>query len=171
MTERQKSQVVGDRTLRVERIFDAPRNLVFEVFSQPEHLTQWWGTKGWDTEIAQFTFEKEGIWHYCMRCTDQSQEESYGQESWNKATFQEIIVPEKIVYLDQFSDEKGNVIEDMPEMTVTLTFTEQNGKTKIVSESTFANAEQLRTVLDMGVTEGLQQTWDRLEAYLYEMKR
>jgi uncharacterized protein YndB with AHSA1/START domain len=168
MAKRQKIQVVGDRTLRMERIFNAPRDLVFQVFSQPEHLVQWWGPKGWKTEILQFSFEEGGIWHYCMRCTDPNQEQ--GQESWGKATFQEIIVPEKVVYLDQFSDEQGNVVEDRPKMIVTLTFEDLDGKTKLVSESTFGNAEQLRTIIDMGVAEGAGQTWDRLEEYLQQIQ-
>lgn len=165
-----KSQVIGDRTLRIERVFDAPRELVFEAFSQPDHLAKWWGPKGWKTEIQQFAFEEEGIWHYCMRCIDPNQEQLYGQESWSKATFREIVVPEKIVYLDQFADEQGNVVGNLPKMIVTLTFIDQKGKTKIVSDSTFANADQLRTVLDMGVIEGVQETWDCLEEYLQEIK-
>ncbi len=85
---------VEGRDLVMERIFNAPRGLVFEVFSEPEHLVNWWGPQGWQTEISRFEFKPNGIWHYSLRCTDENQGEFYGQVAWSKAIYREIIVPD-----------------------------------------------------------------------------
>jgi uncharacterized protein YndB with AHSA1/START domain len=161
---------VEDQTLIMERTFDAPRELVFKVFSDPTHLAHWWGPKGWHTEIRQFDFKPNGIWHYCMRCTDKNQGEFYGQESWCKAVYQEIIEPEKIVCIDTFTDQEGNAIEGMPEMLITLTFLEFEGKTKLINHTRFASAEALKFVLDMGMIEGMAESLDRLAYLLQELQ-
>lgn len=58
------------RTLVMERLFDAPRDRVFKAFSEAGQLESWWGPKGWQTEVRSFAFKPNGVWHYCMRCTD-----------------------------------------------------------------------------------------------------
>ncbi len=75
-----KSHVEGT-TLITERLFKAPRQLVFEAFSTPAHLEKWWGPTGWDTKVYSFDFKPSGIWHYCMTCVDQNQGDFYGMES------------------------------------------------------------------------------------------
>jgi uncharacterized protein YndB with AHSA1/START domain len=74
-----------------------------------------------------------------MRCTDENQGEFYGQESWGKAVYQEITVPEKIVLTDMFADEEGNSADGMPVTLVTFTFVEHEGKTKLIMRSRFAS--------------------------------
>lgn len=61
------------RTLVMERLFDAPRDRVFKAFSEAGQLESWWGPKGWQTEVRSFAFKPNGVWHYCMRCTDENQ--------------------------------------------------------------------------------------------------
>jgi uncharacterized protein YndB with AHSA1/START domain len=89
-----------------------------------------------------------------------------GTESWGKAIYSELVKPERIVYIDKFSDAEGNDAADMPEMVITLEFIDEGGKTRIRSTSEFAKAEALQAVVDMGVVQGLSETWDRLEEYL-----
>jgi uncharacterized protein YndB with AHSA1/START domain len=67
---------------------------------------------------------------------------NFGRESWGKAVFQEIVVPERIVYTDAFSDAEGNVIEDMPVALVTLEFVEYDGKTKLINRTQYATVEK-----------------------------
>lgn len=160
-----KTVIEGDH-LVMERRFDAPRELVFQMFSDSEHLENWWGPKGWETENYAFTFAIGGVWHYCMVCTDEDQGDYYGQTSWGRAVFQEIHIPEKIVYIDQFSDEAGNVSEEFPEMDITLNFVEEAGTTRLQIISRFASAEELKTVVNMGVIEGVTSQYDRLDGYL-----
>jgi uncharacterized protein YndB with AHSA1/START domain len=149
----------SEREFVMERIFDAPRELVWQAWTKPEHLAQWWGPKGWTLPVCKMDFRPGGVWHYCMRGPE-------GEESWGKAIYHEIIEPERIVYLDAFADEAGNPVEGMPEILITVTFTEHDGKTKLTSRARFASAADLESVLAMGMVEGLTETWDRLEAYL-----
>ncbi|MEI4772021.1 SRPBCC domain-containing protein [Psychrobacillus sp. FJAT-51614] len=154
------------KVLVMERIFNAPRDLVFKAYSESELLESWWGPKGWKTKNSQFEFKPEGIWHYCMTCIDENQGEFYGQESWGKAIYHEIVVPEKIVYTDMFADEKGNAVAGMPELLITMIFTEDGDKTKLIARSEFATLETLQQVLDMGVVQGTSSQYDRLEELL-----
>lgn len=143
----------------MERIFNAPRALVFQAWSEPKHLTQWWGPTGWTLPVCEVDFRPGGVWLYCMRGPD-------GMEGWGRATYQEIAAPERIVYLDAFADEHGNVLEEMPEMVITVEFIDMDGKTKLRSIAKFATAEELERTVAMGMEEGAKQTWDRLDAYL-----
>ena len=147
------------REFVMERVFDAPRELVWQAWTEPEHLAQWWGPKGWTLPVCKLDFRPGGIWHYCMRGPE-------GEESWGKAIYREIVEPERIVYLDTFADEAGNPVEGMPEMVITVTFSEHDGKTKLTAQAQFASAADLERTLAMGMVEGLTETWDRLEEYL-----
>ncbi len=165
MTSKMITRVEG-QVIVLERVFNAPRELVFKVFSDGEHLKQWWGPRGWDITVSDMDFRPGGQWHYCMKCLDPNQGDFYGMESWGKSVYKEIDEPEKIVYIDYFSDAEGNIAEGMPATTVTLTFEELDGKTKLVNRGVYESAEALQSVIDMGMEEGITQTWDRLEEYL-----
>jgi len=104
-----------------------------------------------------------------MKCDDESQE-YFGQESWGKAIFHEIVEPERIVYSDMFSDAEGNVDKNMPEARITLEFIEHDGKTKLISRTQYATEEALKSVLDMGVIQGITETWNQLADYLTELQ-
>jgi uncharacterized protein YndB with AHSA1/START domain len=161
---------VEGRVLVIERVVNAPRSLVFQAFSDPEHLANWWGPRGWQTENRKFEFKPGGIWHYCMRCTDKKQGDFYGQESWGKAVYHEIIAPEKIVYTDIFADEEGQPVEGMPEIKITLNFIDEEGKTKIITRSEFASAEDLQRIVDMGAVQGFSSQFERLDDFLEELQ-
>lgn len=167
-TNKLVSKVEG-RELVLERVFDAPRDLVFEVFTKAEHLMRWFGTKGWPLTVCNIDFRPGGVWHYCMKCVDESQE-YFGQESWGRAVFHEIVEPERIVYIDAFSDADGNVNKNMPEARVTLDFVDLGGKTKLINRTQYATEETLKSVLDMGVIQGVSQTWDQLADFLAELQ-
>ncbi|MFZ4453532.1 SRPBCC domain-containing protein [Salibacterium aidingense] len=159
MSNQKTVSKVEGKDLILERVFDAPRELVFKVFTQSDHLANWWGPEGWTTTNYQMDVRPDGVWHYCMRSED-------GEESWNKAIYQEILEPEKLVYTDVFSDEEGSTLENMPQVLVTLYFEEHGGKTKVISRAQFPSEEQLNQVLDMGIIDGMISTWDCLEDYL-----
>ena len=161
MTEGQTHIVTdaADRTLVVSRVFDAPRALVFKMFTAPEHLARWWGPKGWTLPVCTVDFRPGGVWHYCMRGPA-------GEESWGRAVYREIVEPERIVYVDSFSDAEGNVAAGMPELVITLTFEEADGKTMLTSRAQFAPDAEFESLLAMGMVQGLTETWDRLGEYL-----
>lgn len=157
-----KNEVVTEAAARefvMERIFDAPRELVFHAFSACERVARWWGPTGWTLPVCQMDFRPSGVWLYCMRGPA-------GEESCGKAVYREIVAPERIVYTDAFADAEGNVLDGMPEMLITLTFAEHDGKTKLTNRAQFASVADLERTLAMGMVEGLTQTLDRLEAYL-----
>lgn len=151
----------SEREFVMERIFDAPRELVFKAFSECKHLTHWWGPKGWTLPVCQMDFRPGGIWFYCMRGPA-------GEDACGKATYREIVEPERIVYTDAFADTAGNVLEGMPEIVVTLIFAEHGGKTKLTNQALFASVTDKETTLAMGMVEGLTETLDRLETYLVQ---
>jgi uncharacterized protein YndB with AHSA1/START domain len=154
------------KVLVMERVFNAPRELVFKAFSEPEHLASWWGPQGWQTEILQFEFKPDGVWHYCMKCTDKNQGDFYGQESCGKGIYHDINAPEKIVYADMFVDGEGNAIDAMPEIFVTINFIEHERKTKLIMRDEFDSIETLQKVKDMGVVQGVNSQFARLDDLL-----
>ncbi|MFC4596749.1 SRPBCC domain-containing protein [Cohnella hongkongensis] len=164
------SRVENDRVLVLERVFDAPRELVFNMFKEAEHLKVWWGPRGWEIPVCKVDFRPGGVWHYCMKCVDRNQGDFYGMESWGKAVYKEIVEPEKIVYTDYFSDAEGRENDTMPATEVTMEFIDLGGKTKLVCFNEYVTAEALKSVIDMGMLQGITETWDRLEERLNELK-
>ncbi|QAS51320.1 SRPBCC domain-containing protein [Halobacillus litoralis] len=165
-----KSRVENDQVLVLERNFDAPRDLVFKMFKEPEHLKHWWGPNGWELPVCHVDFRPGGTWHFCMKCMDQGQGEYYGMESWGKVVYKNIIEPEMITYTDYFSDADGNIDEAMPSSEITLEFIDMDGKTKLINRTEYESAVALNKVMDMGMLQGITETWNRLEEYLKVVK-
>jgi uncharacterized protein YndB with AHSA1/START domain len=141
------------------RTFDAPRPTVFKAFSECQSLTHWWGPAGWTLPVCEMDFREGGTWFYCMRS-------SKGELSCGRTTYHEIVEPIRIIASDAFADAEGNVDESMPNMGVTITFTAVDGRTLVENRARFASAEDLQTIVETGMSDGLRETWDRLEDYL-----
>ncbi len=154
---------INDRTLTLTRTFNAPRELVFDAFSKCEHLQHWWGPRGWTLPVCDIDFRPGGIWNYCMKGPN-------GEDSCGIMTFHEIERPVRFVSTDQFADTDGNVMEGMPTMRNTVIFSEEGGRTTITNHVEYETDEQLQTVIEMGMLEGVTETWDRLEEYLAELQ-
>lgn len=158
--------------LTLERIFDASTELVFKAFSEAAHLREWWGPHGWELTVCNIDFRPGGEWHYCMTCMDKNHGDFYGQESWGKAVYDLIEKPSQIVYTDYFSDASGSVSEEMPSSRIQTVFhNHEGGKTRLISRAYFDSEESLKQVMEMGMAEGITQTWDRLEAHLARVKK
>lgn len=166
MANKVTHKVENDRTLVLERNFDAPPSVVFEMFSKAEHLANWWGPRGWELPVCKMDFRVGGTWHYCMKCVDKNQGDFYGMESWGKAVYKNIVEPKKIDYVDYFSDADGGTNDKMPSTNATNEFVDMGGKTKLISRAEYASPEALKTVMDMGMIDGISQTWDRLDEYM-----
>ncbi|MBX7146338.1 MAG: SRPBCC domain-containing protein [Alphaproteobacteria bacterium] len=150
----------------ITRIFDASPDLVFKAWTNPDCLKHWWGPKNFTTPFFTVDFRVGGIFRYCMRSAD-------GKDFWGRGLYKEIIVPEKIVYLDGFTDEEGNLVSakhyglssDWPlETLVTLTFVSDQGKTKFALEHANMILGKERDMTEAGWGEML----DRLEDYLVD---
>ena len=148
-----------ERELVLSRVFDAPRGAVFGAFSTCDALMRWFGPRLWPLSFCEMEFEPGGVWRYCMRGPA-------GEEAWGKAIYREIVSPQRIVYADIFTDAAGEEVPGMPQSVVTVEFAEADGKTRLTSRAVFASAAELASVLEMGMVEGMTETWDRLEEYL-----
>ncbi|CAN5890379.1 SRPBCC family protein [soil metagenome] len=151
------------RTFTLSRTFAAPRELVFAAFSQCEHLKHWWGPQGWSLPVCDMDFRVGGTWFYCMRGQDQ---DGKPMDSCGKSTYEAIEAPEKIVYTDAFVDKEGNSLANTPTMHITVTFEAVDGKTQVTSVTVFATPEDLEAVKNMGMEQGVAETWDKLEKHL-----
>jgi uncharacterized protein YndB with AHSA1/START domain len=119
--------------LVITRIFDAPRERIWKAWTEPEQMMKWWGPKLFTAPVCKIDFRIGGKYLFCMRSPD-------GKDYWSTGVYKEIVPNEKIVCTDSFADENGNVVlathygmgEDFPrEMTVTVTFEDAGGKTKM----------------------------------------
>ncbi len=149
-----------ERELTLTRTFDAPRPLVFEAFSSCEHLKHWWGPRSWPMHECTIDFRVGGVWHYCLRGPNPE------DESWGYAVYDEIVAPERIAYTDSFADAEGNVNEQMPRTRSTIDLVEVDGRTRATFCAAYPTAEDLRTVIDMGMEAGITETLDRLEEHV-----
>lgn len=122
-----------DRGIVITRVFDAPRELVFKAWTEPDHLMRWWAPKGCTTPVCRVDLRPGGAFHFCMRLPE-------GRDIWGLGIYREIVVPERIVYTDSFADSDGNPVEPSyygmsashpKETLVTVTFAEHAGKTTL----------------------------------------
>ena len=135
MAETTNSPVTKD-ALVIERVFDAPRELVWRAWTEPEQLMRWTGPKGFTCPRYEIDLRVGGKYLMAM----QSPEFNEGRPVWNTGIYREIALMERIVMTDSFADEKGNVVSathygmgaDFPlEMLVTVTFEDVGGKTRM----------------------------------------
>jgi uncharacterized protein YndB with AHSA1/START domain len=147
------------RLLTFERVFDAPRELVFQAFTEPRRLAEWFGPKGWTLPECDVDLRPGGEWRYTMRGPN-------GETSRGIAVYREIKPPERLVYTDAFADEAGNESPTMPRTLVSVTFEDLEGKTRLTMRSEFGSVDELDTVMGMGMLQGMDETLDRLEQHL-----
>jgi uncharacterized protein YndB with AHSA1/START domain len=157
-TGKTRTRVEG-REFIVERAFDAPRALVWRAWTEPERLRQWWAPRGWSLPFCELDLRPGGVWRYGMRGPE-------GEESWGKAVYREIVPPERLTFVDSFTDAAGAPIDRMPTLDFSVEFTERDGGTIVISRVRFASESDLRAVLDMGMVEGMTESWDLLAEHL-----
>lgn len=149
-----------EQALVITRVFDAPREIVFKAWSEPERLMRWWGPKGFTTPVCKIDFRVGGRFLNCMRSPE-------GQDIWSTGVYEEIVAPERIVCTDSFADEKGNVVPashygmtgEIPiEMRISVTFEDLGGKTKMTLRHAGLPAGEHFS----GANEGWNQFFDKL---------
>ena len=151
------------------RAVDAPRDLVFRAWTEPDRLRNWWGPKGFTVTCCEVDLRPGGVFHYGL-------ESSGGNVMWGKWVFREIAAPERLVFVSSFSDEQSGTAPapfpgDWPvEILSSVTFEEQDGRTVITLRATPHNAieaerEFFRTMHD-SMKAGWTGTFGQLEGYL-----
>jgi uncharacterized protein YndB with AHSA1/START domain len=159
MTDQARSRsATTEQELVIERVFDAPLELVWKAWTEPEHMMRWWGPKGYTAPACEIDFRVGGKYLNCMRSPE-------GQDYWSTGVYREIVPLERIVATDSFADEHGNVVPathygmtaEMPlEMLVTVTFEDLGGKTKLTLRHAGLPAE-MRTDAGQGWSESLDK--------------
>ena len=147
----------ADREIVLSRDIDAPRELVFEAFTQFRHLSQWWGPDGFTTTTRAFEFRAGGAWDFVMHAPD-------GTDYQEWITWTEIVPPERIALLHGESRDDPNAFES------TLAFAPHGTATRIVMRTVFPT-QQLRdqAVQEYHAIEGGEQTLSNLAAYVAKL--
>jgi uncharacterized protein YndB with AHSA1/START domain len=150
----------GDRlTLVISRTLKAPRELVWKMFSDPYHLAQWWGPKGFANRVEKLDFRTGGSWLHVMIGPD-------GKEYPTDNDIVEVTPPARIVFRNAPTDPKIFGDNPPPGFTKTLTFEEVGGGTRLLLVCTFDTPEHKDAVVRRGFTEGTNESFDKLEAHL-----
>lgn len=159
MTATSKTEIAAtsDREIVIKRVVSAPRELVWEVWTNPKHVAQWWGPRGFSTTIETMDVRPGGVWKHVMRGPD-------GAEYPNHNVFQEVVKPERIVFtLGGARKGGGTEVRALS----TWTFVEQDGKTEVTIRMVFESKEKRdQVVKEYGAIEGGKQTLGRLDEYL-----
>ena len=154
----------AEREVTITRVFDAPRKIVFEAWSAPEHLMRWWGPHGFTVTLCEMDFRVGGAWRLRMRSTA-------GVEDRQRGEFREIVAPERIVFTYAFEDFRERETSGRwsnesgrpgHQTIVTVNFEDLGGKTRLtVHQAVFESVE----VRDDHVR-GWGEALDRFAAYM-----
>ncbi|GAA4300230.1 SRPBCC family protein [Compostibacter hankyongensis] len=140
----------ADRELRISRLLNAPVALVWEVFTDPDHIRNWWGPDGFTNTIFNMEVRPGGEWHFIMHGPD-------GTDYENKNVFKEVVLHQRIVF-EHVS---------YPRHITTVTFESQDDKTMMHWHMLFDNREEfIEVIRTHGAKEGLSQNVAKLDVYL-----
>jgi uncharacterized protein YndB with AHSA1/START domain len=158
--------------LVISRTLDAPRDLVWKAWTEPERLAEWWGPKGCTIRVAKLDVRSGGMFHYAMQFKP-------GHDIWGRFVYREIERPERLVFVISFSDATGGITrapfpqlgDSWPlEVLNTLTLTEQDRKTTLTLRGSPINATEEERKAFAGMLGSVQQGWggtlDKLAEHL-----
>jgi len=149
--------------LRIERVFDAPRDLVWKMWTNPDHFKRWMGPRNFTTPHCTIDLRPGGRVHFAMRDPD-------GKDYWSLWVIEEMTEPERILYIDSFSNEMGEVIDPAEygmqgwprESRLQVTFEDLGSKTKVITTSDIPAA----LAKSSGAEQGWNESLDKLEEAL-----
>jgi uncharacterized protein YndB with AHSA1/START domain len=149
----------SDCEIRMTRLFDAPRDLVFEAMSKPEHIKQWWGRlgEGYSVPVCEVDLRVGGAWRFVNR-------HPKGEAAFH-GVYREINPPERVVFTEIF--------EEFPdgESVVTAVLTEERGKTRLTATVRYPSVEVRDAVMQSGMAQGAAISYDRLEEVAHSLQR
>lgn len=159
MTNRQKDLTTAtvttpaDREIHIERIFEAPRDRVFAVFTDPELISEWWGPRGTTTFVEKMDVRTGGDWRFLCRTSD-------GAETGFRGTYREVSPPERIVQTFEWDGMPSHISVE------TATFEDLGDRTKVTTTSLFHTTEERDGMLGSGMEGGMNETYQRLDELL-----
>jgi uncharacterized protein YndB with AHSA1/START domain len=142
----------SDREVEMVRVFDAPKQMVFDAFSKPELLKRWFGPRGWSLSECTVDLKVGGGFRFILRSPD-------GNEMGVRGTYREIAAPDRSVHLESFDDFPG-------ESQVTSVFTETEGKTTLTVTVLYPSKEVRDAVIQSGMEHGAAESYDKLAEML-----
>lgn len=142
----------NEPVITMERLVDAPREMVFEAFADAEALKQWWGPNGFTITILERDFRPGGVYRFIMHAPN-------GMNFANRILYREIVSNELIAYTH------GADAGDPDAFEVTVTFKAEGGRTRVVIRSVFPSMERRNVVIGFGAVELGKQNWDKLAAW------
>jgi uncharacterized protein YndB with AHSA1/START domain len=151
------AESTADREIVITRTVEAPRTLVWQAWTEPQHIAQWWGPDGFRTTIHEMTVAVGGVWRFIMHGPD-------GTDYPNHIVYREIARPERLVF--DHSDDPPNPANTFRS---TVTFEEQGGRTTVTLRVVFSSHEARDAALKFGAAEGGKQTLARMEGHLRGM--
>jgi uncharacterized protein YndB with AHSA1/START domain len=154
-----KASTPSDEEIRMTRLFDAPRQLVFEAMTRPEHVRQWWGClgEGYSVPVCEIDLRVGGKWRFVNRHP--------GGEFAFYGEYREISPPDRLVFTE--------TMEPYPEpgSTVTTVLTEEGGKTRMTATVRYPSKEVRDIVIGTGMEKGAAISYDRLEDLVIALKQ
>ena len=144
----------GSHEIIMTRVFNAPRELVFKVMTDPKHIPQWWGPRIYTTIVDKMDVKQGGVWRYVQKGKD-------GNEFAFHGVYHSILAPERIVDTFEFEGMPGHVLME----TMTLE-DEAGGKTKVTVSSVFQSVMDRDGMLQSGMADGSNESYDRLDVIL-----
>lgn len=149
----------ADREIVITRLFDAPRHLVFEAMTKPEHIRRWWGNlgEGYSVPVCEVDLRVGGRWRFVNR-------HPTGEVAF-AGVYRQIAPPDRVVFTE--------VMEPLPEpgSVITAVFTEEDGKTRLTATCVYDTGEIRDMVLQSGMEKGAALSYDRLEDLVIELQR
>lgn len=141
----------SDRAIRLTRLFNAPRALVFEAMTRPEHVRQWWGQlgEGYSVPVCEIDFRVGGKWRFVNR-------HPKGEAAFH-GEYREIDPPARVVFTEIFEDFPDSV------SVVTSELVEENGKTRLIATVEYPSLDVRDMVIASGMSRGAGISYDRLE--------
>jgi uncharacterized protein YndB with AHSA1/START domain len=153
------TQAPTDREIVMDRMVDAPRDLVWQAWTQPEHIDQWWGQDGFTTTTQEYDLRPGGAWRFIMRGPD-------GIDYKIRITFREVTPPDRLTYMH---DDEG--VGLVPEFPTTVTFEDVDGKTRVTMRSTFDSKAERDRVWEEGAKEGGPQMLARMAEHVKQISQ
>ncbi len=147
----------GKQEIIMSRVFDAPRELIFKVMTDPKHIPQWWGKRTQTTIVDKMDVKPGGLWRFVQR-------DQQGNEFAFHGVYHSITAPERVIDTFEFEGMPGHVILE----TMTLE-AQANGKTRLTVSSVFQSVADRDGMLSSGMEEGSNESYDRLEELLAKM--
>jgi uncharacterized protein YndB with AHSA1/START domain len=147
-----KVTTANDRDIVMTRVFDAPRNLVYDAFTKPELLKQWFGPRGYSLAVCEVDLRVGGGFRFVLRGPD-------GKDMGMRGVYRELAPPSRSVHTESFDDYPG-------ESTVTAVFTEEAGRTTLTATVTYPSQEVRDIVVKSGMEHGAAESYDKLAELL-----